>query len=561
MDVPPERRAKLEALREAGCDPFPPGSGLLDQRLPLSQALAEHDPDAEPRAAFGVAGRVMALRDHGNSLFLDVRDATGRLQLYLRKKDLGEEAFKLLKQNLDLGDFVAAHGELGRTRLGEATLFVSAAELLSKSLAVPPSEWYGLSDVETRYRQRYVDLVANPQSFARFAERSRLLSALRRALEERGFMEVETPMLHGIAGGAAARPFTTHHNTLDMDLFLRIAPELHLKRLLVGGYERVFEIGRNFRNEGLSPRHNPEFTMLEAYWAYARMDDWVDATEAILAELVATRPQPPEPEAGEDAGDDASAAAGDGAASGDMPENATDTPPAKPWNPETLQWGGHELSFARPFARATYAELLQEHAGANVHDVESVTSAARAAGLATEGLGQAKLIDELFGELVEPKLVQPTFVTDFPISMSPLAKARPEQPEVAERFELYIAGMEVANAFSELNDPDEQLRRFEEQVASRDPELPGEVDHDYVQALRCGMPPAAGIGIGVDRLTMLLTGAETIRDVILFPLLRRRAPSSAEAAQNESAPTDAAPAASGSGEGPAADATSSGRSE
>lgn len=512
MDVPPERRAKLDALRDAGHDPFPPGSGLLAERLPLGRALAEHDADAEPRAAFGVAGRVMALRDHGNSLFLDVRDATGRLQLYIRKKDLGEEPFKLLKHNLDLGDFVAAHGEFGRTRLGEVTLFVDAAELLAKSLAVPPSEWYGLADVETRYRQRYVDLVANPDSFARFAERSRLLSALRRALEERGFMEVETPMLHAIAGGAAARPFTTHHNTLDMDLFLRIAPELHLKRLLVGGYERVFEIGRNFRNEGLSPRHNPEFTMLEAYWAYARMDDWVEATEAILAELVATRPKPAEPEA---------------AASED--DDAAPVEPAPAWDPSVLHWGGHALSFARPFARATYAELLQQHAGANVHDPESVISAARGAGLATEGVGHDKLVDELFGELVEPKLVQPTFVTDFPISMSPLAKARPDDPQSAERFELYIAGMEVANAFSELNDPDEQLRRFEEQVASRDPELPGEVDHDYVHALRCGMPPAAGIGIGVDRLTMLLTGAETIRDVILFPLLRRRTPQEAAA--------------------------------
>jgi len=531
MDVPPERRAKLEALRDAGRDPFPPGSGLLAERLPLGRALAEHDPDAEPRAAFGVAGRVMALRDHGNSLFLDVRDASGRLQLYLRKKDLGEESFKLLKQNLDLGDFVAAHGELGRTRLGEATLFVDAAELISKSLAVPPSEWYGLADVETRYRQRYVDLVANPDSFARFAERSRLLSALRRALEERGFMEVETPMLHAIAGGAAARPFTTHHNTLDMDLFLRIAPELHLKRLLVGGYERVFEIGRNFRNEGLSPRHNPEFTMLEAYWAYARMDDWVDATEAILAELVATRPKPSPPEAAASEGDD-----------GDTDAEAAKSAP--PWDASVLHWGGHALSFARPFARATYAELLQQHAGANVHDAASVVSAARGAGLSTEGVGHDKLVDELFGELVEPKLVQPTFVTDFPISMSPLAKARPENPQLAERFELYIAGMEVANAFSELNDPDEQLRRFEEQVASRDPELPGEVDHDYVHALRCGMPPAAGIGIGVDRLTMLLTGAETIRDVILFPLLRRRTQQEAAAQRAvQSGGDDAASAA------------------
>jgi lysyl-tRNA synthetase class 2 len=333
----------------------------------------------------------------------------------------------------------------------------------------------------------------NQDSRETFRLRSRTISALRRQLDELGYMEVETPMMQAIYGGATARPFCTHMNSLDLDLYLRIAPELFLKRLLVGGYEKVFEIGRNFRNEGLSPRHNPEFTMLEAYWAYARMDDWVGATEEILAALVASRPRR-------------------------EPEDAD----SADWDPVRLEWGGHTLGFAPPFARATYAELLERHAAANVFDPASVVAAMQQRGMSTEGKTHSKRVDDLFGETVEPNLIQPTFVTDFPIEMSPLAKARPEDPRVAERFELYVAGMEVANAFSELNDPDEQLRRFEEQVASRDPELPGEVDHDYVQALRCGMPPAAGIGLGVDRLVMLLTGAESIRDVILFPLLRKR---------------------------------------
>ena len=484
MDPTPERLAKLERLREAGLDPYPPDSGLPERRR-ISEVLEACDPEADPKARVTVAGRIVSWRDMGASIFAHLRDDGGRLQVFLRKNALGPEIFAVLKKGLDLGDQLAVHGEFGLTKMGEPTVFAERASVLAKSLSSPPGEWYGLADVETRYRQRYVDLIANPESAERFRKRSAIVRHVRTFLEQRGFMEVETPMLHAIAGGAAARPFITHHNTLDLDLFLRIAPELHLKRLLVGGFERVFEIGRNFRNEGLSPRHNPEFTMLEAYWAHARMVQWIEASEALLSELAAEH-----------------APAAEGHPAG------------------VLSWGGRVIDFRPPFARAGYGELLLRHAGADVHDEVSVREACARQRIETAGRSHDQLVDDLFGECVEPHLVDPTFVTDFPLAMSPLAKARPDAPDTAERFELFVAGMELANAFSELNDPAEQLQRFEAQVATRDPELPGEVDHDYVTALSYGMPPAAGIGIGIDRLVMLLTGAETIRDVILFPLLR-----------------------------------------
>ncbi len=489
MDVSEERLRKLDSLVAGGEEPFGVGQGLADRRL-IAEILGAEDPDAEPQAGVCIAGRVTALRDHGNSMFFDLRDVSGRLQAYLQKKVVGPERFELLKNGLDLGDFLAVSGGLGRTRKGEPTVFASAAQLLTKSLAGMPKEHFGLADVETRYRQRYVDLAANPESFERFQIRSQALAEMRRFLEQRAFMEVETPVLHPIAGGAAAKPFITHHNTLDIDLYLRIAPELYLKRLLVGGFERVFEIGRNFRNEGLSPRHNPEFTMLEAYWAYARGYDWLPLVETLLSDLVREH----------------------GAfGRGDAELRETQLP-----------WGdaGVVVDFAPPFARRSYAELLREHADADAFDEASLHAAARREQIDVEGRTIAQVTDDLFGACVEEHLVQPTFVTDFPLTMSPLSKAAPEDARVAERFELFAAGMELANGFSELNDPAEQLARFEAQVSSRDPELPSEVDHDYVNALRYGMPPAAGIGIGVDRLVMLLTATPTIRDVILFPLLR-----------------------------------------
>ncbi|MHC5209526.1 MAG: lysine--tRNA ligase [Planctomycetota bacterium] len=486
MDAPEDRLAKRERFREAGVEPYPAGSALPPRQL-IEHALQAGDPDADPRAHVSVAGRILARRDHGSSLFVDLRDDSGRVQVYLQRKALGEELFAAYQHGLDLGDVLAVHGELGRTRLGEVTVFAAGVQLLTKSLAVPPKEWFGLADVETRYRQRYVDLIANPESVTRFRARSAIVADMRRFLEGRGFLEVETPILHAIAGGAAARPFVTHHNTLDMDLTLRIAPELYLKRLLVGGFEHVFEIGRNFRNEGLSPRHNPEFTMLEAYWAHARAADWMEALEELLPALA--RAHGVRPEGGADEG-------------------------------TQVARGEDVVDFTPPFPRRSFASLLEEHAGADLFDEASLTAACARQQIAVDGRGAWALAEDLFGECVEPHLRRPTFVTEFPIAMSPLAKASPEDARIAERFELYVAGMEVANAFSELNDPDEQLRRFEEQVAARDPELPAEVDHDYVTALRYGMPPAAGIGIGVDRLVMLLTGAESIRDVILFPLLR-----------------------------------------
>ncbi len=484
MEIAPDRLAKLQRFREAGVEPYPAGSTLPDRTL-IAEVLEHSDPDQEEGPSVSVAGRIASLRDMGSSMFVDLRDGSGRVQLFLRKAVLGPELFKLLKKGLDLGDVIAAVGRLGRTKMGEVTIFCDQAQLLTKSLAAPPGEYYGLSDVETRYRQRYIDLIANTESQDRFRARSAIVRDMRRYLEDRQFMEVETPMLHAIAGGAAAKPFFTHHNTLDLDLTLRIAPELHLKRLLVGGFERVFEIGRNFRNEGLSPRHNPEFTMLEAYWAYARMDDWIESTEELLAQLVVGH--------------------------GRRDEGDAET---------TLRREGRQLDFSRPFARATYAELLQEHGGVDVFDEESVLAGARRQRLPVEGRNLDKIIDDLFGECVEAHLLNPTFVTDFPLSLSPLSKQRPDDERLAERFELYIDGIEVANAFSELNDPEDQLRRFEAQVASRDPETPAKVDEDYVTALSYGMPPAAGIGIGIDRLVMMLTDSQTIRDVILFPLLR-----------------------------------------
>lgn len=491
MDATDERRAKLDRLRAAGQDPYPAGATLPGRR-PVAEWLAACDPDAPQRATVTVAGRVMARRDHGNSQFLDLRDGSGRVQVYLQKKALGEGPWAALCEALDLGDVLAARGELGRTRVGEVTVFAAQAELLAKSLRQPPSEWFGLQDQELRYRQRYVDLQVNAPSFARFAARSRLVDELRRWLQERGFLEVETPLLHAIAGGATARPFITHHNTLDIDLYLRIAPELFLKRLLVGGFEKVFEIGRNFRNEGLSPRHNPEFTMLEAYWAYARAADWMEALEDLLPRLA---------------------------------ERCATDPQGRP-APGALQvWRGERvLDFTPPFPRGKYVELIQRHAGVDVMDPADLRRARQRPGVPADATDEA-LVDHLFSTCVEPALdpSRPTFVTDFPVALSPLAKASPGDPRVAERFELFVAGMEVSNAFSELNDPLEQLRRFEEQVARKDPELPAAVDHDYVEALAHGMPPAAGIGIGVDRLAMLLTGADTIRDVILFPLLRPQA--------------------------------------
>jgi lysyl-tRNA synthetase class 2 len=396
-----------------------------------------------------------------------------------------------------LGDHLWASGKVQRTRTGEVSLFVDSVRFLTKSLAVPPLEKSGgLQDIEARSRRRYADLLASHDRREMFRTRSLVLTEMRMFLTGRGFMEVETPMMHPIPGGAKARPFITHHNALGMDLYLRIAPELYLKRLLVGGFERVFEINRSFRNEGVDATHNPEFTMLELYEAFGDYHSIMELTESLFVHL-ARRVR--------GGGSDASGR-----------ESALN-----------FHWNGNDISLEAPFQRAGYGELFSQHTGVSMMDEEAVREAARklpnGAEIAT--LSHWAMVDELFDEHVQGKLVQPTFVIDYPTVISPLAKAREDNPEICERFELFIGGMEFANAFSELNDPVEQLRRFEEQVAraiaTRDLESPKEVDRDYVDALEYGMPPAGGLGVGVDRLVMLLTGTHSIRDVILFPHLRR----------------------------------------
>jgi len=465
-----ERMKKLEALRELGHDPY----GRRTEGIAAIGPLAASYEEGRPAR---VAGRVMALRNFGKAAFLDVRDSTGAIQVYIRKQTVGEDVFNVFKQ-LDLGDIVCAEGTLNKTRTGEITVFASRFAILTKSLLAPPEKWHGLRDVELRYRRRYVDLFANPEVMAVFRKRTEIIGGLRHALDEEGFLEVETPMMQVLPGGAAARPFITHHNTLDMDLFLRVSPELYLKRLLVGGMEKVYEINRNFRNEGISTRHNPEFTMLEVYQAYADYTVMMDLTERLISRI-------------------ARAVLG-----GD------DGP-----------FGEHVINYAAPWPRLKWNDLLKEYAGVGLEDEKGLRDKAVALGRDPSG-DKAVVADRLFEACVEHRLVQPTFVVDYPVAICPLTKRSPDDPETAERFELYVAGMELANAYTELNDPLDQERRFREQVEEAEGQVRA-VDEDYITALKYGMPPAGGLGIGVDRLIMLLTNSASIRDVILFPLMRR----------------------------------------
>ena len=474
------RRAKLEALRQRGVDPFP-ARFRVDGRV--SELVARHaeldGPSLEATPVWvRVGGRVTAVRGHGKAAFIDLSDGDGRLQVHLWRDTLGEEAFALLG-TLDLGDFWGVEGTLFRTRTHELTVRAERVTVLAKALAPWPEKWHGLQDREQRARQRYLDLATNPESRRVFAARAATVREIRSFLEERGFIEVETPMMQPIPGGATARPFITHHNTLDLDLYLRIAPELYLKRLVVGGFERVFEINRNFRNEGISTQHNPEFTMLEFYWAYADFSDLMDLTQEMLCQVA-----------------------------------------ARVVGTEVLPWGEQRISLERPWKRLGMREAVLTFSDLGPQDLAdrpALENAARRFGIGdVERLSSGKLLAELFEATAENRLVDPTFITDFPADISPLAKRKPEDPSLTERFELYVGGMELANAFSELNDPDYQRRRFEEQVRVTG----GVVDEDYVLALEHGMPPTAGEGIGIDRLVMLLTGSRSIRDVILFPLLR-----------------------------------------
>jgi lysyl-tRNA synthetase class 2 len=487
------RRAKRRRLADAGIDAYPPRFKASVDPTEVHRSHGERSAEELDAAAvrLRVPGRVRAVREHGKSAFVDLHDGRSKLQLYVRKDQLPEAA-RLVLDNLDVGDVVGAAGQLMRTRAGELSLRVDDLTLLAKALRPLPEKWHGLADVETRYRQRYLDLATNPESRRVFEARAALIKGIREFLDARGFLEVETPMMQPLPGGAVARPFRTHHNALDLDLYLRIAPELYLKRLLVGGIPRVYEINRNFRNEGISTRHNPEFTMLEFYAAYADFADMIEWTEEMLAGLVERV----------------------------LPILGT---PA-------ITYGGAGLDFARPFRRLTVREALAHYGGIALSRLED--AAAVAAELAARNLppppggSYGHLLMALFEHLVEPHLVQPTFIVDYPVEVSPLSKQRQDDPRFTERFELYIGGMEIANGFSELNDPDVQADRFRQQLLARER---GDAeahlfDHDYVRALEHGLPPAGGEGLGIDRLTMLLTDRTSIRDVILFPLLRPESP-------------------------------------
>ena len=477
------RREKLAALRRGGIDPF-------GGRYPVThwaRGLAERLGTAgdEEQKGFGpvsLAGRLVAMRHHGKTCFAHLMDQTGRIQLYARADGLGDEYARFVE--LDTGDFIGVTGEMFRTRTGELTVAVKTFSFLAKSLRPLPEKWHGLKDVETRYRQRYVDLIVNAEAREIFLMRARLMGAIRAFLDARGFLEVETPMMQPIPGGAIARPFKTHHNALGMDLYLRIAPELYLKRLLVGGFERVYEINRNFRNEGTSTAHNPEFTMLEFYQAYADYTDLMELTEALFVELAQ-------------------------ALRGSL----------------VLTWGEHAIDLTPPWRRLAFFDGLSQALGLGVTPETEVGTLARAAaarGVVHGGGAPWKLWKDVFETLVEPTLIQPTFVVDFPTELSPLAKRKRENPLLVDRFELFVAQREVANAYSELNDPVDQLVRFREQAAlqARGDEEAHWLDEDYVRALEYGMPPAAGEGIGIDRLLMMFANQPSIREVILFPQLR-----------------------------------------
>ena len=477
------RREKLDAMRGRGTDPFGGRYPVTQWARGLAERLGNaNDEELKGFGPVSLAGRVVAIRHHGKTCFAHLMDQTGRIQLYARADGLGDEYARFVE--LDTGDFVGVTGEMFRTRTGELTVVVKTFAFLAKSLRPLPEKWHGLKDVETRYRQRYVDLIVNSEAREVFSMRARLVRGIRAFLDARDFLEVETPMMQPIPGGAIARPFKTHHNALDLDLYLRIAPELYLKRLLVGGFERVYEINRNFRNEGISTMHNPEFTTLEFYQAYADYTDLMELTESLFVEL---------------------AHALRGALS--------------------LTWGEHALDLKPPWRRLAFFDGLSEALGLRVTpttEVETVARAAAARGIVHDAGPAWKLWKDVFETLVEPTLVQPTFVVDFPTELSPLAKRKRDNPQLVDRFELFVARHEMANAYSELNDPIDQLARFREQAAlqARGDDEAHWLDEDYVRALEYGMPPAAGEGIGIDRLLMMFANQPSIRETILFPLLR-----------------------------------------
>ena len=481
------RRAKREALIAAGKNPYGHAFAYSHHIDELDAKYAELPDGESTEDEVQIAGRIMAKRDQGKIMFLELRDATADIQLFCRINTLGEEAYAELK-DLDVGDWIGACGTMIRTRRGQLSVAVESFELLSKSLRPLPEKFHGLADKETRYRQRYVDLVMNPEVRSTFEARFKIISAIRSYMESQGFYEVETPILHPILGGANAKPFITHHNALDKDFYLRIATELHLKRLLVGGFEKVFEIGRQFRNEGMDPFHNPEFTTMEAYQAYSDLEGMMELTQGYIQAA-------------------AMAACG------------------------TLQitFQGNEIDLSGEWPRKSMIQLIEEESGEKVDfgmsRDELVRIAEKYGVKAEEAWGKGKLIAEIFEATAEDKLIQPTFVIDHPLEVSPLAKKKPDNENLTERFELFICGHEYANACNELNDPVDQAERFQAQVAAKetgDDEAMG-YDDDSVRALEYGMPPAGGVGIGIDRLVMLLTDSASIRDVLLFPHMRDEA--------------------------------------
>lgn len=488
----PDRLRKLEAIRQHGIDPFPARSIEPSPTSVPREACASLAPGAiDGNVIFTIAGRMRTPRSFGKLIFITLHDRAGKLQIALERgardswPGTPDSVFDLFEK-LDDGDQIQVTGRPGRTRKGEPTLFVDSLTLLAKSLAPPPEKWHGLQDTDTRFRRRYVDLWANEGVKEVFETRAKIITNIRRILDNENYLEVETPMLHPIAGGATARPFITHHNALDRDLYLRIAPELYLKRLLVGGLERVYEVGRVFRNEGIDTRHNPEFTMIEIYRAHADYRHMMDLVERIFSELQKIL----------------------------VPDGM-------------IKFRDLDVDLRPPYRREKYLDLFARHVGGDFFDDAFCRRKAAELRIPVAGKSPEKLANDLFEECVEGTLLQPTFIIDYPVAICPLAKQKPDDPRVAERFEFFVAGIEFANAFSELNDPQEQEQRFVAQVATKDEEAPAEVDVDYVQALEYGMPPAGGLGIGIDRLVMLFTGKNSIREVVLFPLLREDRPAAA----------------------------------
>ncbi len=472
-----ERLKKLENIEALGLDPW---GHRFDGHIPIAAGRAKAPTETGITGELvRVAGRIMLRNNKGKLKFYHLQDATGRIQLMVSKADVSEEQWKLI-ENLDLGDLIGVDGTLRLTNTGEVTVFVKELTMLCKSLAQPPEKFHGARDTEMLLRQRYIDLIYTEGVVPRMLKRTKILESIRDTLRAHNFLEVETPVLQSIAGGAAARPFVTHHNALDIPLFLRISLELYLKRLMVGGIERVFEIGRVFRNEGIDATHNPEFTMLELYQAYGNYETMMDITEAIVVNAVSA---------------------------------ISDT--------HTIQWRGLDVNFSSPWPRKKYADLFEQYAGCPMRDVEAVAAVAQKHQIETKGVHPDVVIQEVFETLVEPHLEGPVFVLDYPATLCPLTKRKTNDPNIAERFELYVRGMELANAYTELNDPRLQEQLFSTQLAGLPPEdSMARMDHDFIRALKVGMPPAGGMGLGIDRLVMLLTDSYSIRDVIFFPLLR-----------------------------------------